>query len=654
MELPFLEEIVTVFTLSSVVVLASHKLKIPTIVALLISGVLCGPSALGLVNDKEAVDIMAEVGVALLLFTIGMELSSKELVRIKRPLLIGGTSQVAMTVVLTSLLAFLMTKPPTIFVFGCLVTLSSTAIVLKLLQEKAQTESPHGRMCLAILIFQDLIIVPMMLIMPFLAGHLDLSFNHAVLAFTKAIIILVSIIFFGKYILPRLMLSVVRTRSRELMIMTTLCLCLAIALITASIGLSLALGAFLAGLLLAESEYSLNVLENILPFKEVFTSIFFISIGMLLNIEFFITHVLSIFAIAFAIIFIKVLVIIPAVRLTGYSSRTAIITALSLAQIGEFSFVLAGFALNLSLLDTNQYQLFLAASILTMTATPLFISIAPSVASKILRQSSQISSEEENESADEIKDHIVIVGFGIGGKNLAQVAKESGISYMISEMNPDTVKRYSGIEPIYHGDATFPLVLEHLHIRDARVLAIMVPDPVGARAIISHARRLNPSIHIVVRTRFLGEVETLRNIGANDIIPEEFETSIEVFARVLNYYLIPRQKIEQQIQLIREENYNMLRHVDMPELDTLSIRQTLPNLQFAAYEVEEASLLDGHSIGEGTLRNKYSVTVAGINRDGENIISIYPETSLQAQDIVYIFGTQKDIYEAQEAFKGKE
>ena len=653
MELGFLQEIVTLFILSIIVVLICYKFKIPTIVGLLLTGLLCGPSALGVVANHEAVDIMAEVGVALLLFTIGMELSTKELIRMRRTLFLGGGGQVFLTVIAVTLCLFIIVGMQKAIVFGCLVALSSTAIVLSIFQQKAQTESPQGRACLAVLIFQDLVIVPMMLLFPLLVGDTKLDMISSLISVATDLGVIVAIILFGKFILPRLMLSVVRTKSRELMLMTTLGLCFTIAILTASIGLSLSLGAFLAGLLLAESEYSLNVMENVLPFKDVFTSIFFISVGMLLDLNFFYAHVFSISAIASFIVVIKIAIIIPVICLAGLSLRTAIITAFSLAQVGEFSFVLARSAMDLNLMDNAGYQTFLAASIMTMTLTPVFMAYAPHITSKIFKKygiSSRPEAEEMGEAAETISNHIIIIGFGIGGKSLAHVAKESQIPYVISEMNPDTVTRFRATEPIRHGDASYPLVLEHLGVKTARVLAIMVTDPVGTRAIISNARALNPALHIVVRSRFLGEVQALIELGANDVISEEFETSIEVFARVLNHYLVPRQEIDKHICHIRDSNYDMLRKVDLEDTRLASLKNSLPDLQFTSYIIEENSKLCGQQLGEGTLRKEYQITVAGIRRDNQNITDLTANTELLANDILYLLGSQEALIDVQEIF----
>ena len=668
MEDMILREIVVLFILSIIVVLVCLRFRLPSIVGFLLTGVLCGPSALGLIPSPEAVDTMADVGVAFLMFSIGMELSGKELVRLKKPLFLGGSSQVLLTMAFVFLLTFWWSGPRLGVVYGCMVTLSSPAIVLSILQQKALTESPQGQVCLAVLIFQDLAIVPMVLIFPLLAGGLELDTNSMIFAVGKGVLVIGAILLFGKYLLHRLMFSVVSTRSRELMLMTTLGLCLAVALITSWLGLSLALGAFLAGLMMAESEYSLNTLESIMPFKEVFSSIFFISVGMLLDIRFFLTHLPVISLCAAAIIIAKILMVVPAVRVLKYSMRTALLAAFSLAQVGEFSFVLAKSALGLELISNDAYQVFLASSILTMVLTPLLIGVAPRVTARILKRPDMQTAEaatddgsehDDAESSDGIirdgrllKDHLIIIGFGIGGQIMAHGAKSCGIPYIISEMNPTTVEKYRATEPIRHGDASFPLVLEHLGASTARALAILTSDPAGSRAIIANARAMNPSLHIIVRTRFLGNLNSYKEVGANEVIPEEFETSLEVFARVLNHYLVPRQTIDQYVSAIRRENYGMQRRLGMGG----SIMDSLPDLQLVAYAVEEGSPLAGRTIAEAALRKEHGVTAAGVRRG--DVINNNPDaqTQLLAGDIVYLLATQEALAKAAHLFhtEGKE
>lgn len=660
MNIPLLNDIVAVFGLSIAVLLACHRLRLPAIVGLLITGVLCGPSALGLVRDIHAVELLAEVGVVLLLFTIGMELSGEELMRLRKPVFIGGATQVSLTVLVFAGMYIVInakTWQQGIF-YGCLTSLSSTAIVLSLLQLRAESEAPHGRLGLSVLVFQDLAIVPMVLAVPLLAGKTVADGWSLALSAGRSAAILVGGWLFARHVVPRLMRYVVNTRSRELLIMSTLALCLAIALGTAHLGLSLSLGAFLAGLLLAESEYSLSVIEGVLPFKDVFTSLFFISVGMLLDVNYFFTHTGEVFFWAFAVIIIKSLLTIPAILLLQYPLRIAIITSISLAQIGEFSFVLAGVGRAAGLIDNENYQLFLAGSILTMTLTPLMLGTASPIANFVttkLFPKTSVNEESYNQEHTNRQNHLIIVGFGVGGKHLARTAKETGIDYVILEMNPDTVSRFRHSEPIFHGDASKPLILEHLDIQNARVFCIVISDPAAARAATATARKLNPALHIVVRTRFLNDVEELTELGANDVVAEEFETSIEIFSRVLGHYMVPRQQIDRFVSGIRAENYAMSRKLSLPASELTSLLSTNQSIvDVAVYTVEAGSPVEGKNLEETDLRRRYEVTVVAIKHGTGTIISPHGETQLLQGDHVYVFGESKGLSNVALAFKAEE
>ena len=645
MDIPLLPDIVAIFCLSIGVLLVCHQIKIPPIVGFLLTGVLCGPTALGLVQNPHAVELLAEIGVVLLLFSIGLEMSGEELMRLKRPVFVGGTAQVVLTIGAFMGLGVLIGQTwQESMMYGFLASLSSTAIVLSRLQQKAQSESPQGRLDFSVLIFQDIAVVPMMLAIPILAGEGDTDIWGMLISAGRTLVILVGGWLLARHVVPRVMQLVLRTRSKELMLMTVLGLCFAIALGTASLGLSLALGAFLAGLLLSGSEYSLNVLEGILPFKDVFTSLFFISVGMLLDVDFLVHHLDKVFLFAALLILLKSVLSLPPMLLVGYPLRVSILAAMSLAQIGEFSFVLASSAVNGGLMDDDAYQVFLAASIVTMILTPTVMEAAPKVASFVSRYLHLPIDEEAAPKDESLKDHLIIVGFGVGGKHLARTAREAGIPYVILEMNPDTVSRYGGKEPIHGGDASKPLVLEHFGIRNARVIAVVISDPSAVRAITAVARKLNPKVHIVVRTRFLGEVDALRRLGANDVIPEDFETSIEVFSRVLGYYLVPRQTIERFVNSIRHEYYNMARQLRMTGMDLPSLAdEVLTGLEVVACKVEPGCALDGKRLMDTSLRRKYGVTVVGIRHAGQIIPSPGGDAFLHGDDTVFLFASPASL-----------
>ena len=291
MDVPFLYEFVILFLLSIVVTIVCNRLKLPATVGFLLTGVLCGPSLLGVVSNNEVIDQVAEIGVAMLLFTIGMELSGDALSRLKRPVFLGGTLQIGLTVLAVTGIALLYgtTLQQGIF-WGCLVSLSSSAIVLRIMQEKGTSNTPTGRLALAILVFQDIMVAPMLLSVSLLAGTLELSFEKAFFSILWVVLAFGGVLLFAYFGLNRLMEAVMRTRTREILLLTTLGLCLGMALLTSALGLSLSLGAFMAGLLLARSQYSMSVISGILPYRDVFMSLFFISVGMILNLEYFFQH----------------------------------------------------------------------------------------------------------------------------------------------------------------------------------------------------------------------------------------------------------------------------------------------------------------------------------------------------------------------------
>lgn len=657
MEVPLLYEIVIIFLLSIVVTIICNKLKLPATVGFLLTGVLCGPSLLGIVNDRDAIDQVAQIGVAMLLFTIGMELSGEALNRLKRPVFLGGSLQIGLTVLAVTSLALLEGGPWQKGVFwGCLVALSSSAIVLRIMQEHGTTNTPNGRLSLAILVFQDIMVAPMLLCVPLLAGTLEISLENMFFSLLWVVLVLGGVLLFARFGLNKLMEAVVRTRTREILLLTTLGLCMGMALLTSALGLSLSLGAFLAGLLLARSQYSMSVISGILPYRDVFMSLFFISVGMMLNVNFFGQHFFLIIFNTILFIVIKSLLTLPAVLIQGYPLRTGIITSLSLAQVGEFSFVLAASGLTAGLFDMEAYQNFLDVSVLTMMLTPGLMAVAPRLADLVAgwRNGKQLEVEEKKEETPTcpLEDHLIIIGFGISGKHLAHVARESRIPYTILEMNPETVTRYKDKEPIAHGDASQPVVLEHLGVEKARVLAIIISDPAAVRAITIEARRINPNLYIVARTRFVTEVAPLRRLGANEVIAEEFETSIEVFSRVLTQYLVPRQDIETFAARIRQENYRMIRRLSnaVDSLDELVSR--LPDMGVQAMRLAAESPLCSQTLLQSRLRQKYKVTVVAIHRHEQIQASPEPQTRFEAGDIVYLFGKTDKLYAVKPLFSG--
>lgn len=653
----FLRDLVILFSLAVVVVILCHRMRLPAIVGFLLTGIIAGPDALGLIHDKETVERLAEIGVVLLLFTVGIEFSIERLVRIRSVILVGGGLQVLLTgaVVATAAGILFALSPAQCIFLGMLVALSSTAVVLKLLSEKGELESPQGRIALGILIFQDLCIVPMMVATPFLAGEGG-TVGDAVWTFVKAGLMILGAFVCGRFAVPWVLGQVVRTRNRETFLLITIILCLGTAWVSALAGLSLALGAFLAGLIVSQSEYSHQVLGEIVPFRDAFSSLFFISIGMLLDIGTF-ADPLPLFAGLVGLILIKATIAWGVSLILGYTFRVAVLGGMTLAQIGEFSFVLAKPGLESGLLNPELYQLFLAAAVLTMILTPFLKAAAPWTAKQLhpfvpAWLSRLRSRARPPEEATQLQDHVVILGFGPAGQQLAQVLKTVGAPYVIVEMNPETItKARARGEPIFYGDAQRPEILEFAGVRRARVLVIAVSDASSVRQATHLARRIHPGLHIIVRTRYLSELQPLLEIGASEVVPEELETSIEIFSRTLRHLLVPRDIIESTVQEVRRDGYGILRADDTDGAPTTEQLSFFEGANVEVVRVEEGAPVAEKMLAESQLRTDARTTILALQQ-GEKCLLNPPATEyLHVGTAALLFGSTEQLARAGELFR---
>lgn len=566
MVLPMLTNVVSVIGLAILVVCITQRLRVPSIVGYLLTGVLVGSGGFEIVRSHKDVEFLAEMGVVALLFTIGLEFSVARLWEMRRSLLVSGGAQVALTTGVVALIAWRlgMASRPALFV-GLAVALSSTAVVLSLLERRAEVSTPHGRVILGALLFQDVAVVPMMLAVPLLAGQRDEASPALLSLLAKGLAVLALLIVAGRWLVPPLLYRVARSRERELFMLTVIFLALGVAWLTSQAGLSLALGAFLGGLIVSESEYSQRALGSIMPLRDVFTSFFFISVGMLLDVSVVLQYPWLVLSLTLGVIVLKSALAGAGVALLGLPVRTLILSGMALAQIGEFSFVLYGAGMAYGLLDETQGGVFLAVAIASLVLTPACVAVAPSIATLAQRLPLparwQGVHAPDYDGADEgLSDHLVIIGFGFNGAHLAQVAQEAGIAYVVLEMNPDTVRRerQRGL-PITLGDATQEATLRHLHIERARMVVVAISDAAASRRATELARRLSPDCRLVVRTRFLGDVDTLRQLGADEVIPAEFETAVAIFRRVLECYEVPEERVTSLVRQVRADNYHLLR-----------------------------------------------------------------------------------------------
>jgi CPA2 family monovalent cation:H+ antiporter-2 len=651
-----LADLVTLLVVSIGVLYASHYVRLPPVVGFLISGVLLGPHGLGLIEGVEQVEQLAEIGVVLLLFTIGLEFSMAELLRMRRAVLLGGSLQIV-GVTLAVYVVLVQTGIPSngALFMGLTASLSSTAVVLRLLQQSAQVDAPHGRMSLAILVHQDLMIVPMMLLIPVLAGASG-GLLGALGAFVlQAVAILAILMVLARFVVPQMLDRVVHTRNRDLFLLTILALCLAIAYVASLAGLSLALGAFLAGLLVSESEYSHQALADILPFRDVFASFFFISIGMLLDIQLAIDAPLLLIALVVGVLAVKVVAGAIAVLAVGLPLRPAVITGMAVSQVGEFSFVLAGAGMTAGLVDDVSYQWFVATAVATIGLTPFMLAWAPKAASLLHRLPLPHSLQSRGRAGSSepakrpLENHLVVIGYGINGRNVCRAASVAGIPHVAVDMNPAlaSAEKARGV-PIHYGDATREAFLQHLGVGRARAVVIVLSDAATTRQVTSLVRGLNPNCTVIARTRYVREVEALRALGADTVVPEELETSVEIVSRVLTGYLVPRSEIEAFISEIRRDNYTMWRTPLGSASSLHDLRQTLTDVEITTMRVEPGSKLAGQRLIDSDLRRVFGVTVVAIRRGEQLIPNPRGEEAVQPNDLLVVLGLGEEIVAARE------
>lgn len=646
--LDLLRDLLIVFAMAGTVVFLFQRLRLPAVVGLLVAGMLTGPSGLSLIHEAERVETLAEVGVVVLLFAVGLEFSLPRLAGMGRLMLWVGVPQVLVCelVGIAATWAYFGAVPPAIFV-GMLLAMSSTAVVFKLLTDRGELTSPQGNVAAAVLLFQDLLVVACMVLLPLLADHAGegSSVWQALGLGTGVIVVL---LLAGRFVVPYILFQVVRTHNRELFLIVLVLLCLGSSALTASMGWSLALGAFLAGLALSESDYATQTLAEVLPFRDTLSSLFFVSVGMLLDLQFLLANLGLVTVTVLAVVGLKFVAGGLPTLLAGYPLRTALLTGLTLAQIGEFSFILADRGLALGLLNGDQYQTFLAAAVLTIALTPLLIARGPRLADICdrlpLPARWRLGLRALPEEKITARNHVIIAGYGLNGRNLARVLKVVDIDYVVLELNPETVRqaRRQG-EPIYYGDCARPAVLEHLGIHAARLLVIAISDPATSRRAVQIARQLNPRLHIIVRTRYFSEVEELRLLGANVIIPEEFETSVEIFARVLAQYDVPRNLILDLIERIRKEHYEVLRDVQLPAARVELPYDVLEQIEMDSCLIRPGSPAVGHTVGELQLRTVTGATLMAVRRNGQLLLNPGPNLAFQEGDLALLIGDRPQV-----------
>jgi len=559
-ELVYLRDLVIILGFGVIIVTVFHKLRLPAIAGFILSGVLVGPQGFGFINDVNQVEVLAEIGVALLLFGIGLELSLEKLRRLWKLIAVGGALQVGLSVLAVFAISKTFGVPGNSAVFiGFLLALSSTAIVMRGLQQRGEIDAPHGRLILGILVFQDLSVVPMMLALPILVGT-DVLADVYLFTILRAVGIIVAVLLAALLIVPRILNLIAKTRQRQLFILTVFLICIGTAWLITSSGASLAIGAFLAGLVVAGSEYRHQALADLISFREVFASIFFVSIGMLLAPSIIVENIFLVLAILIAVLVGKSVIVFVTAKILRMPLRVCVMTALALAQMGEFSFVLLFSVQGSGLIDKTLESNLISVAILSMFVTPFAMSYGPRLAAGLgklprLRRLLEVEmAEGATDSVSEMRDHVIVGGYGFAGRELSKALKDYGIPHVIVDINMDNVSKASQEGGYaFFGDVTNQDVLVKLGAEHAGELVLLVNDPGAAEHAARVARKLAPSLHIVVRTHYLLDIEPILAAGADDVVPAEREAAVEVTSLVLNRHQVDSQQIADHSFRIRNQ-----------------------------------------------------------------------------------------------------
>jgi CPA2 family monovalent cation:H+ antiporter-2 len=639
-QIEILKDLVIIFGLAGLVVFLFSKFKLPSVVGFLMTGIIAGPYGLALIQNSESTEVMAEIGVILLLFTIGIEFSIKKLIKIRNLVFLGGGLQVLLTIFLVFLMLYAFKIPTNIAVFvGFLVALSSTAIILKLIQSNGQIDTHHGKLVLGILILQDLVIVPMMLLVPMLSGQsTDLTYD--LLAMGLKSLILVGFTFvMARWVVPFVLHQIALSKSQELFLMAIILIGFAVANLSAMLGLSLALGAFLAGLSISESEYSHHAFGNLVPFRDIFSSFFFISIGMLLNVSFFLEHWPIIIIASIILILLKIFAVSLTGFVLGFPFKISFQAGLILAQIGEFSFVLAQIGQSNQLIDGYYYQLFLAVAVLSMSVTPVLILLQQKITHIAERLPLPIKVKNgfralPKPNFKSTSKHVILVGSQKQVDGLMKAFDLVHIPSLVIDTDADKVRSWhkKGRLAMY-GNAKFASVLQHAYIEHAQVMILAIAYTPGLIAVMETAKRLNPNVYLVVRTNQVDEMEALYKMGADFVIPTEFETSIEMFSKALGRYLVTSDEIDKVVSQMRSQGYQALRTKENRKSTDLDI----PDFEIHAIKVSNRNI-HNQSLLDLNLRQVSGVSILAIKRGAELISNPSAKELIQIGDIVYLLG----------------
>ena len=643
--LKFFHQLIIILGFSIPVIYIFNKIKLPSIIGFLITGIIIGPFGLKLIDDIGGIQLMADIGVAFLLFTIGIEIRLSRFLKNLSEILLTGGMQILCTFIvgLAIGLAMQLSIGQSVFI-GFILVHSSSALILKILKDRDDENSPQGKISIGVILFQDVMVVPMMLLIPFLVGGSGPDALMIIWKLVKSILIIVVILVAARYIIPFALERLVTMNMRDVLVISSVVITMGIAWITESLGLSLAIGAFLAGLALSDTDFTHQIISDISPFRDVFLSVFFVSFGMILNLDFLRENTGYIITISLMIILIKATIVFGLVQWMRYPLRIALLSGVLLSQIGEFSFVLASQGFENKIISNEIYQTFIGASVLTFMVTPLLVSLVY----YLLTRKNIFNPARQGLHPDEripVSNHVIICGMGLNGRNLAKVLKDTAIHYVVIDLNFQKIKKAKskGDKNTIWGDASSVEILRRANVEAARVMVIAISDRFLTKSCLQNAKAINPKLHVIVRTKYLADIEELLALGADDVIPEEFETSIQIFSRVLKMFHIPNSIVLAQGNIIRNKSYGVFRDVRYTQEAFDQIGQILAQGTIETYFIGPGNPIIGKSIRDVNLKAESDAMIINIIRKNQTITNPPSEFVFEAEDQLILFGSHSAI-----------
>jgi len=643
-------EILAILSCAVLTVWLFRRLKLPAILAYLVAGMLVGEHGLNLAQDQVDYDHFAELGIVFLLFTLGLEFSLPRLMAMRHLVLAVGSLQVGISLFIFMIASmFFGLSFESAFVVGSILALSSTAIVIRQLSETGAMKRKSGQLSVAILLFQDVAVVPLLIIIPMLALDGDSSMTLAlIIAIFKGVVVVTLLLFIGKWLLPKVFNIIARVRTDELFVLTTLLVTLLASALTQWFGLSMALGAFLAGMMLSESEYKHQLEADIRPYRDILLGLFFITVGMKLDVGLLLSSPLSLLALMLSFMLVKIMVIKVLASRAGESTKDAWASGLMLAQMGEFGFVLIALANQVQLLPSNVSSMLLGAGVISMAITPYMIDRARSWSIFLSQEKSpQTHDLEQLPENKDLKDHVIICGFGRIGQTVSRFLKQESIDFVAIDIDPlRTRKAREAGENVLFGSSRQTELLNAAHLSQAKLVVIAFGEDKQSVEVIQKVRSLSPDVPILVRTRNDDNLEVLHDAGANEVVPESLEGSLMLVSQVLSLTGVPFSRIMRRVQKERKNHYNHLHGFFQGEHTDMS-PEAIDRIEFAhAILINTDSFGCGRSI-ESLSLDKKRVHVIALKRGDTETESPDENTLLQAQDTLIVRGKPRRVERAE-------